>query len=40
VPDPYYGDDAEFDDCLQMIANGCRGLVTALASLWDDPRPL
>jgi protein-tyrosine phosphatase len=40
VPDPYYGDDAEFDACLHLIANGCRGLVTALASLWDDPRPL
>jgi protein-tyrosine phosphatase len=40
VPDPYYGDDAEFDACLNLIANGCRGLVTALASLWDDPRPL
>jgi protein-tyrosine phosphatase len=36
VPDPYYGDDAEFDACLQMIANGCRGLVSALASLWGD----
>lgn len=38
VPDPYYGGDAEFDACLEMIANGCRGLVSALASLWDDPR--
>jgi len=36
VPDPYYGDDAEFDACLEMIANGCRGLVSALASLWKD----
>jgi protein-tyrosine-phosphatase len=35
VPDPYYGDDAEFDDCLAMIARGCRGLMTALASFWD-----
>jgi protein-tyrosine phosphatase len=40
VPDPYYGDEGEFDACLDMIANGCRGLVAALASLWDDPRPL
>jgi protein-tyrosine phosphatase len=40
VPDPYYGDDAEFDACLEMIANGCRGLVSALASLWRDlPTP-
>ena len=30
VPDPYYGDDAEFDTCLEMIANGCKGLVAAL----------
>jgi protein-tyrosine phosphatase len=37
VPDPYYGDDDEFDACLHMIANGCRGLVKALASLWDEP---
>lgn len=33
VPDPYYGDDAEFDTCLAMIVSGCRGLVSALASL-------
>jgi protein-tyrosine phosphatase len=32
VPDPYYGDAAEFDACLEMIADGCRGLVSALAS--------
>ena len=24
VPDPYYGDDAVFDDCRDMIAAGCR----------------
>jgi protein-tyrosine phosphatase len=35
VPDPYYGDDAGFDDCLAMIARGCRGLITALAKQWD-----
>lgn len=35
VPDPYYGGDAEFDACLAMIADGCRGLVSAVASLWD-----
>jgi protein-tyrosine phosphatase len=38
VPDPYYGDEGEFDACLAMIANACRGLVSALGSLWDDPR--
>jgi protein-tyrosine phosphatase len=36
VPDPYYRDDAEFDACLAMIAEGCRGVVSAVASLWDD----
>ncbi len=35
VPDPYYGDDAGFDDCLAMIARGCRGLITALAKQGD-----
>ncbi len=35
VPDPYYGDDATFDDCLHMIAAGCKGLVAELADLWD-----
>ncbi|HEX3793288.1 MAG TPA: low molecular weight protein-tyrosine-phosphatase [Acidimicrobiales bacterium] len=37
VPDPYYGDDETFDTCLAMIADGCRGLVAALAVLWDAP---
>ncbi len=35
VPDPYYSDDVVFDDCRDMIAAGCRGLVTSLASNWD-----
>ena len=35
VADPYYGDDTDFDDCLAVITLGCRGLVTALVSLWD-----
>jgi protein-tyrosine phosphatase len=35
VPDPYYGDDSGFDDCLTMIALGGQGLVGSLASLWD-----
>ena len=35
VPDPYYGDSAGFDDCLAMIAPGCRGLVATLATRWD-----
>jgi protein-tyrosine phosphatase len=34
VPDPYYGDDAVFDDCRDMIAAGCSGLVTSLTTHW------
>ncbi len=34
VPDPYYGDEADFDACMEMVANGCRGLVSVVASLW------
>ncbi len=32
VPDPYYGDQAEFDACLSMIQAGCRGVVAQLAT--------
>jgi protein-tyrosine phosphatase len=35
VPDPYYGDEAGFDSCLEMIESGCRGLVVALTSLGE-----
>jgi protein-tyrosine phosphatase len=35
VPDPYYGDEAVFDDCRDMIAAGCRGLIGSLSSHWD-----
>jgi protein-tyrosine phosphatase len=35
VPDPYYGDEAGFDDCLAMITRSCRGLIDALAQQWD-----
>lgn len=35
VPDPYYGDHADFDECRDMIAAGCAGLVAALAAGWD-----
>jgi protein-tyrosine phosphatase len=35
VPDPYYGDDAVFDECRDMIAAGCAGLVASLAAHWD-----
>jgi protein-tyrosine phosphatase len=34
VPDPYYGDDAVFDECRDMIAAGCSGLIAALATNW------
>jgi len=30
VPDPYYGDDAEFDACLALIERGCRELIPIL----------
>jgi protein-tyrosine phosphatase len=35
VPDPYYGDQAVFDECRDMIAAACRGLVAMLAADWD-----
>ena len=37
VPDPYYGDDAVFDECRDMIAAGCAGIVASLAAHWDTP---
>ena len=30
VPDPYYGDDADFETCLDLVEAGCRGLVPHL----------
>jgi protein-tyrosine phosphatase len=30
VPDPYYGDDVDFETCLDMVESGCRGLVAHL----------
>ena len=35
VPDPYYGDDAAFDDYLAMITAACTGLVSELTGLWE-----
>jgi protein-tyrosine phosphatase len=35
VPDPYYGDQGVFDECRDMIAAACTGLVALLASNWD-----
>ncbi|MGH9086675.1 MAG: low molecular weight protein-tyrosine-phosphatase, partial [Acidimicrobiales bacterium] len=31
VPDPYYGDEAGFAECLAVIERGCQGLVDWLA---------
>jgi protein-tyrosine phosphatase len=36
VPDPYYGDQAVFDECRDMIAAACTGLVALLAANWDN----
>ena len=30
MPDPYYGDDADFERCLDLVEAGCQGLVAAL----------
>jgi protein-tyrosine phosphatase len=35
VPDPYYGDEIVFDQCRDMIAAACDGLVGSLAEQWD-----
>jgi protein-tyrosine phosphatase len=35
VPDPYYGDDGDFDECRDMIAAACSGLVNSFAAHWD-----
>jgi low molecular weight protein-tyrosine phosphatase len=35
VPDPYYGDTAVFDECRDMIAAACAGLVASLSVHWD-----
>ena len=39
VPDPYYGDDADFEACLDLVESGCRGLVGAVPGLAVDPAP-
>ena len=36
VPDPYYGDDADFERCLDLVESGCRGLTDHLAGILDD----
>ena len=37
VPDPYYGDDGDFERCLDLVEAGCRGLVEHLADRLDAP---
>ncbi len=32
VPDPYYGDDADFEACLDLVEAGCDGLARLLAA--------
>lgn len=42
VPDPFYGDDADFESCLDLVEAGCRGLVDHLVDRMDgrpDGRP-
>jgi protein-tyrosine phosphatase len=31
IPDPYYGGDAHFEACLDLVVAGCRGLTEALS---------
>jgi protein-tyrosine phosphatase len=35
VPDPYYGDDADFEACLDLVEAGCRGLIAHLVGRVD-----
>ena len=30
VPDPYYGDEADFESCLDLVESGCQGLARYL----------
>jgi protein-tyrosine phosphatase len=32
VPDPYYGDDDEFESCLDLVEAGCWGLTASLVT--------
>jgi protein-tyrosine phosphatase len=32
VPDPYYGDEAEFESCLDLVQAGCAALLGKLAA--------
>ena len=39
VPDPYYGEAADFARCLGLVEAGCRGLAAALVELLRPPGP-
>jgi protein-tyrosine phosphatase len=39
VPDPYYGDDADFESCLDLVESGCRGLVPFLVGRIEGGHP-
>jgi protein-tyrosine phosphatase len=39
VPDPYYGDDADFDQCLTLVLAGCRGLFQQLMAIGSPIAP-
>jgi protein-tyrosine-phosphatase len=34
VPDPFYGDEAVFDACRDMVATACAALVASLTAHW------
>ena len=36
VPDPYYGDDSDFEHCLDLVEAGCQGLVDHLVATLAD----
>jgi protein-tyrosine phosphatase len=39
VPDPYYGDGADFEHCLDLVEAGCTGLALYLAGRLDQDEP-
>jgi protein-tyrosine phosphatase len=36
VPDPYYGDAADFESCLSLVEAGCQGLIGRLRAMQTD----
>ncbi len=39
VPDPYYGDDTDFEYCLDLVEAGCQGLAPYLAGVLGQDGP-